>query len=229
MSKALGYKMFPSRRQYIKWSLPSKITYISFWVGVIGLVLAISPFILQPEGKLKETIITEFVPKTPEEVRKGSCWVTSLSVERPNAWRCNVENRIYDPCFERISLQENRSKAKVICNATPSDEQNSFILDLTEPLPSRKSDTSILGEVTPESVWYLELENGSFCNLNTGATTSVFGNRLNYACSSKSKEEIIWLIGYPRTGKIWSAMKLVTDKNQQVISNSVVNIKNIYR
>lgn len=38
--------IIPSKNQWNKWSLPSKAGYISFWVGLIGLIIAIlSPLI----------------------------------------------------------------------------------------------------------------------------------------------------------------------------------------
>jgi len=34
-------KIIPTRKQFSSWSIPSKVTYISFWVGIISLLIAI--------------------------------------------------------------------------------------------------------------------------------------------------------------------------------------------
>jgi hypothetical protein len=42
-------KIFPSKSQWANWSLPSKASYLSLWVGGIGILIGIIFFLLQPK------------------------------------------------------------------------------------------------------------------------------------------------------------------------------------
>src|SRR5689334_5918956 len=52
--------MFPSRKQWKKWSLPSKLTAIGAYVGIFALVLSVIFFVIPYFGQ------TEIIPAVPE-------------------------------------------------------------------------------------------------------------------------------------------------------------------
>lgn len=110
----------------------------------------------------------------------GSCFASSVaSGARPDAWRCTVDNTIYDPCFENLFGDQ-----KTLACAESPFPANVVLLTLTADLPAAQH----IGEldVTKAMPWALELENGEKCTLLTGATASVAGMRINYGCSENA-------------------------------------------
>jgi hypothetical protein len=105
----------------------------------------------------------------------GSCWISSLTSPRADAWRCATGNFIHDPCFS------NTAETRVACPDLFSKRVLVIVLD--KQLPRHEGAT----EPTP---WALMLANGAKCALVSGATGVIAGMRLNYACNSKG-----WVLG----------------------------------
>lgn len=125
-----------------------------------------------------ETKIITYTPPeiVPNEIKKGSCWITSSVVScRADAWRCATEDEIKDPCFSMAS-QHNR----VFCVNDPWKENEGFQIELTKPLPT----AYISKENKDTCAWFLELDDGTTCSSINGAS-DVNGKdeRANYACS----------------------------------------------
>ncbi len=110
---------------------------------ILGLVLLLSgwPFVVSLVGFSTATAIdtgppvsTELVRLEPEralEARPGTCAVRSAVSPRQDAWRCDVEGQLFDPCFEATSLDHPKS---VVCAAEPLSDKPGFrILDLVPP------------------------------------------------------------------------------------------------
>jgi hypothetical protein len=106
----------------------------------------------------------------------GSCWSSSASSTRPDAWRCMTGNLIHDPCFS------NPAKTQVACPSDPFAKAI-MVIDLDKALPARHGSSG-------PSPWALRLANGAKCSIVTGATGVVAGMRLNYGCDNKG-----WVLG----------------------------------
>jgi hypothetical protein len=121
----------------------------------------------------------------------GSCWTSSLSEARPDAFRCFVGNYIYDPCFANETISTNF----VLCPLyTPMSRV--LRINLTKPLPSNRGG----GDPTRTTPWAIQLQSGKWCELITGATGEIAGMRINYGCTGGAI-----LIGNPRrTSPNWT-------------------------
>jgi len=113
------------------------------------------------------------------ERASGRCFAGSLSSGgRPDAWRCNSGDRIYDPCFE--GTQDERTV--LLCVDTPWAEQR-LLLTPNQPLPRGEANPANLTGSLP---WALELANGARCELLSGATSVSAGLRVNYWCDGET-------------------------------------------
>lgn len=100
----------------------------------------------------------------------GICWTKSLEDHgRSDAWRCQANNLILDPCFHDETL--------VACITSPWTKRIS-ILEITGTLPKT---TSFVNQTA--FPWSVELSDGEHCVFLTGAGTSVNDMRVNYACT----------------------------------------------
>ncbi|KKS06570.1 MAG: hypothetical protein UY16_C0073G0004 [Candidatus Gottesmanbacteria bacterium GW2011_GWA2_47_9] len=164
------------------------------------------------EGKVMATQVIYFSPaEIPTETNEGSCWTTSLSVQRKGAWRCAVGNAIFDPCFT-ISGSKN-----LVCNANPVMGENGFLLKLAESLPS---DTSVDNSGRGWG-WLIELEDGTTCKFITGATGLIDDKRINYDCSDGS-----FILGDLQIGTIWKAEQV---DNLQTRLTEFVPIRRVWQ
>ena len=102
---------------------------------------------------------------------------------------------VYDPCFSEAPTDES-----VICRTSSPWEAIGVRVRLAEPL-----------QLTPQQqhedfskVWGLELEDGDRCSWMGGATTTIEGARMNYACGDD------WFIfGNWRVEPPWIARKVL--------------------
>ena len=180
-------------------------------------------------NNVSSTQVIEYIPDLPKRSKLGKCWTSSLTLSRSTAWRCMIEHRIYDPCFELINPFESKENPKIVCNADPYHSEESFIVELQEPLPDpEKFAEDSLDNKEPDNAWILELSDGRLCYFNTGATMWRY-ERLNYFCDSKNSEEETFIMGLPTTGVQWRAYTVVLSKNRELVKNEWVNIKRVWR
>jgi hypothetical protein len=123
----------------------------------------------------------------------GSCFSSSETTRRSDAWRCMVANELHDPCFSSP-----QAPSLVICpNADPT---SGLEINLTKGLP-----TALANGGSPSArsqPWTLELYSGAHCAFSGGASSVIHGVRLNYFCVGDSK---VGLWGYPRrTTEPWT-------------------------
>ncbi|WP_269846187.1 serine/threonine-protein kinase [Streptomyces carminius] len=122
----------------------------------------------------------------------GSCWSSSESTMRLDAWRCIAEEEILDPCFAPDVGPEH--EALLCMGASPT---RMVRLTLTEPLPGNNFHIPGGPQISPIII---VLSDGNACRVMTGATTVVAEERMNYAC-----EEGGHLYGEPdKTGAVWT-------------------------
>lgn len=160
--------------------------------------------------------------KLPETIKSGRCWTNSVADPyREDAFRCIVENSVYDPCF--LTNQ----KDIVFCQMNPLKE-SSFLIKLTENLPAVK-----LPEKNQNNwAWFLKLHDGTYCSPYTGARPLVGQNIAYYGCNSGVKEETVVLLGELVKGNVWKATKAtLTQENKkwQIKSSQEVKIDSVWQ
>jgi len=119
-----------------------------------------------------ETEFVRFRPEIPDEIRSGACMTGSNIVAAVNAFRCSVDNVVYDPCFLAAD------NTTVVCGADPALGGAGFVLQLTQPLPA----VSLEGRTFP-AAWLFQLASGAICRYSEGQSITVAGQRIQYLCS----------------------------------------------
>jgi hypothetical protein len=146
---------------------------------------------------VETTLVNEFLPLVPAEVRDGSCQANSRAVNEPYAWRCQVEGQIFDPCLTAADGQS------IVCGADPLDWEG-FKVNLNQPLPPPDSTPEKAQATMP---WLIELADGVACRLTMGKTR-IEGRRVTYLCSDDTQ-----ILGHPQQGSVWKAEKVVLDES----------------
>jgi hypothetical protein len=127
----------------------------------------------------------------------GYCWEGSMAAPRRDAWRCFHGNLILDPCFSASTVA-----TWVACPVGTPYGARVLRLNLTKPLPltlANRSRASTSGDPTT-----IRLVSGATCVLEEGATGTLAGMRLNYACPGGA-----WLVGDPRrTTPTWTILSV---------------------
>ncbi len=169
------------------------------------------------------TKVIVYYPLDPGgDARDGSCWTNSIAVLSRDAWRCNVGNQILDPCFDL-------GNGRVVCTPNPLTGQKGVLVKLSDPLP----DPNLIVDRS-SNPWLIELEDGSVCNLATGATGVVDGKRISYLCSasgSKATDRTV-VLGNPTPGTVWEAERAVlsTQAGRPVAtSSSIVSLRAVVK
>lgn len=110
--------------------------------------------------------------------KEAECWNMSLSSSRSDAYRCAVDNAIYDPCFE----DQVTDFRIVSCPISPyKKEYNRFKV---KSFPENKNDNFL----RPDSgaPWFVILTDKQECVFITGATGVIADHRLDYQCSGNT-------------------------------------------
>jgi hypothetical protein len=110
----------------------------------------------------------------------GRCWTGSSTAMRSDAWRCMTGNEIADPCFSA-----NPNASSVVCPQGPWTSAG-LRIRLTKPLPRKFANRG--GPSLRNQPWALELGDGSRCLLDSGASSVIESERLNYFCGAASPE-----------------------------------------
>ena len=165
-------------------------------------------------------IIFEPSEVLPEQTKKGNCWTNSIAQPyRKDAWRCMVNNEIYDPCFE--TLTENI----IFCQINPLIP-SAFLIELEKPLP----EPSIPSEIPNNWAWFVKLKDGAYCSPFTG-TRPIFEiegsmQAAYYGCILNNKEEQIVLLGDLENNNVWTAKKaIIAKEDEKWVVKSVENIQ----
>jgi hypothetical protein len=132
---------------------------------------------------------------------QGYCWTSSIASNRSDAYRCMVENAIYDPCFTR-------NASSLVC---PQNlvQNTGLALKLTKPLPPAAS---------PQAAqpWAMVLAARKTCNRGTGTIDPdypFYCEGIHGACSApdRSKNEAAYFVtcsstseGKPRSLSHWT-------------------------
>lgn len=133
-------------------------------------------------------------PLTVKNELSGYCFAQSQLNVREDAWRCQAQGTIYDPCF----VHSGRKKTEVICPQSPWVGESVRIL-VAEPLNNQGHKTLDMSRALP---WAIELVNGERCQaLETKEQFD--GMPVRYRCSGENL-----LVGYlQRCRNEWSMLE----------------------
>ncbi|GAK51396.1 hypothetical protein U14_02640 [Candidatus Moduliflexus flocculans] len=163
----------------------------------IVIMLCCSPYAAQAAATPGTTEIIQYVPTVPEKTVEGNCWTSSIAAYySPSAWRCMVENSIYDPCLTAADGQT------IVCGV-PDDE---FAIKLTEPLPEPDKT-----DVKPHP-WRIELADGVICEPFTGTLPPIEETAL-YGCSDADNSALLEDL-QQNDGGLWQARKVLIERKE---------------
>jgi hypothetical protein len=163
----------------------------------------------------------------PANIKIGHCFIGSVAEPfRQDAFRCMVQNEIYDPCFKTLK------DGFVFCQTNPLVPE-AFLIKLTKSLP-------LIQEVQNEQnnwAWFLKLKDGAYCSPFTG-TRPIFEEKqiAYYGCNPSDNlpagEKQVVLMGDLITGNVWTANKAILEKdgqNWKIKSLEKVEIDTVWR
>lgn len=93
-------------------------------------------------------------PHITQQLR-GQCSTQSQLILREDAWRCQVEDKIFDPCFIKLGPQQ----TSLLCPSSPWLNDNVQI-NVGSPLDNEEHQTLDMSRTYP---WAVELSNGEHC------------------------------------------------------------------
>ncbi|MCL5260205.1 MAG: hypothetical protein M1561_00770 [Gammaproteobacteria bacterium] len=158
----------------------------------------------------------------------GDCWTNSIAASsRADAWRCMIDNTIYDPCF---------STAKpdiVVCDADPANNKPGILVKSKTPLVKPKS----VEKPALASAWMLKLADGSVCTPFTG-TMPIIPEKDNvkavqYGCSDSKQcdsklgcENLTGLLADSiKPGATWMAKKIYYSSGKAIKILKIQDVK----
>ena len=174
----------------------------------------------ESDEDVAETALITYLPELPDATQEGSCWTTSIAAfGREDAWRCMVENSIYDPCFQL-------DDGTVVCGADPVTGEVGFQLVLTEPLP----ESDLPADAVP-SAWMVVLADGTFCSRATGTMGFVDEKPTTFYCASDDPDETVVLLDELQPGTPWMAERAVLGNGPEISATDValVPIRTLYQ
>jgi hypothetical protein len=153
---------------------------------------------------------------------EGICnFESSIASTRPDAWGCNTDGGVLDPCFENPFLASDKP-GQLACFDTPFST-DVVLLTLTSPLSRQKEGAAEAGaddaqSTTAESTigpwdlpWAIELANGDRCALMRGTLFFMAGQTIYYGCErggtilgEPDRSQPVWVVSYAAEGALVS-------------------------
>jgi hypothetical protein len=157
----------------------------SFWAEASDTVLKL----YRPYGE-----VTEQIAPIVKQTLSGHCLTQSRLILREDAWRCEAEGKIYDPCF--VKAGNNRTEA--LCPQSPWVGDSVQIMVPT-PLNNELHQTLDMSQAYP---WGIELSNGERC-LAIHSVKLYDEMLVRYRCANQNL-----LVGHlQRCKNIWSMLE----------------------
>ncbi|MBX3060037.1 MAG: polysaccharide deacetylase family protein [Anaerolineae bacterium] len=159
--------------------------------------------------------------------QQGVCWLGSLAVDRPDAWRCAYQDGditpILDPCFAN---RENLGELACL-----NSDLSVTLLTLLKPLPEEFANVTGIDRLPLK----VTLANGDSCGLLLGATITVpvdgDEQRVNYGCESggvliglPQQQGGVWTITYNADPRGAAAMETVTISQAVVFNGTTATL-----
>lgn len=134
---------------------------------------------------------------------KGTCWTGSVANPRPDAWRCTVDNQIFDPCFSGHVVGDVGSK--VACINAPW-ATTAVVVTLTAPLPERKEPAPTEDAMEHSRPWAIELADSIRCVYDhTGTMMALAGIPTSSSCfkGTTSLPDFLAFNDFDQRGPLW--------------------------
>lgn len=139
----------------------------------------------------------EVFDQAPPIVKKklsGQCYEQSRVIIREDAWRCQAEGQLFDPCF----VKAGGKKLEVVCPQSPW-VGDSIQINVTVPLDNENHKTLDMSRAFP---WAIELVNGEYC-LAINSNEQYDSMPVRYRCNNQNV-----LIGHlQRCKTVWSMLE----------------------
>lgn len=186
--------------------------------------------IIAPQAGAAKTEVITYQPHrdsaTQYKTIGGDCWENSPMVNRVDAYRCNSENQISDPCFVLPN------EKLLICGVDIATGKGGFLLQPTKEPPTG----ALWSNNIPGWAMQVQLASGEICSFTGGATLDIKGGRLNYLCGNKASTVSMSTVIYGdlTVGNVWKAnvanLELdATTKEWRTISTKVVDIAKVWQ
>ncbi|MGQ3888262.1 hypothetical protein ACQUW5_04405 [Legionella sp. CNM-1927-20] len=172
-------------------------------VTLIFVIFFISLSYAETEIKLYRPFgdVTAQEPLVVKETYPGECGQQSQRIKREDAWRCHVQNKIYDPCF----VKQFGTHKQAICPKSPWNGA-SVLLNLPEAVNNNQHMTLDVSKAYP---WAIELNTGEKCE--AVEKEEIYDNMpIRYRCNNQTE-----LLGHLQRCKLtWTILQ--RDKNNQI-------------
>lgn len=109
---------------------------------------------------------------------KGHCREQSYKDKRDDAWRCEADNVVYDPCF----VKKHDASNTVICPFAPW-HQEAVMISLAAPLDNTRHESLDMSKTPP---WAVELTNGKRCTRLATPVNDGKNEPAYYTCSENT-------------------------------------------
>jgi len=204
-----------------QWSLrvmrflyPKLVSYVATHPPRASLNTPTSIHIIEPFD-LGGHLLPGYAPPSSSLLPSGSCTSFSYVTDRPDAYRCMVNNQILDPCFAPPA-----ANPEIVACVSDPRVRYADVLRLAAPLPVAQGTVSKAGQGQP---WGFDLVTAEQCGFESGATTSVGDLRLNYGCSpGASIYGNVTRTGSQWTVLVWRGASSATPARSQLVRVGVV-------
>lgn len=143
----------------------------------------------RPYGEVTNQVMPEIKNRLT-----GYCQTQSQLILREDAWRCEADGTIYDPCF--VKAGPNRTEA--LCPRSPWDGK-SVQIKVKIPLNNKSHQTLDMSRAYP---WGIELANGEQC-LAIDSSELYDEMPIRYRCTNENL-----LVGHlQRCKNVWSMLE----------------------
>lgn len=193
-------------------------------IAILFIEKKVTPYVTDSSLTLQtpvlQTTIVDYKPEIPLERKQGTCFSNSNIVSGTTAYRCSVENEIYDPCIVGADGQT------LVCQSDPTVKKSGFALDRDGELPEVEEDeTEVLRP------WVVELASGRLCTLPDTIIPPVGEEEVTYTCVSSNQDRDVVIAGELKQGKLWNAKRVVLDNSERplsIVQEGIVPLKTVW-
>ncbi|MCL5006766.1 MAG: hypothetical protein M1153_01275 [Patescibacteria group bacterium] len=193
------------------------------WILVENKKSAVREKLSEEYTATTSTIVEGYSPPAAPggKILSGYCWTNSIAAPyRADAWRCQVDNSIYDPCFVN-------GGQSVFCPDSVSLATGTVIA-LTKSLPAPETQAN-----SPANwAWRVRLADGTVCSPFTGSRPFFNGQAGYYSCVSGSGESLMLLGELNANSQPWTAEEAVIGKSGSsyyILTTSTIPVSTVWR
>jgi len=158
-----------------------------------SLIFSFSVIAKDTELKFYRPFVEGSQPNIKKKIQ-GECSQQSQRIKREDAWRCEAQGKIYDPCF----IEPHGSRTEAVCPDSPWTADG-LSISLSTPADNSQHKALDMSEAFP---WAVELTTGAKCQaVDEGQVYD--GLQVHYLCDTQAM-----LIGHvQRCETTWSILQ----------------------